>query len=402
MKDKLFRFLVTILAVVFTFSFVACNEDDGDENVVTGTFEYQYVQDDEDEVDGGYYKITGYNVNSDDVENDYKNVDSKYRDLVIPETAKDFDVPEDKKHLKVKEIGAGAFSGKKILTSVTIGDNIETIGDGAFAGCTNLKSMTIPFVGKSKNAFNEEKVFPYIFGTATNEDSGIISISVKTNDKYDSADASLNTADATVYYMPSSLKKVTITGGEIKESAFYGVSTLEEIILPSDITYIGDHAFTGCTNLKAINIPKTVKHIYQYAFSDCTALKKINFDNDSELTYIGKGVFSGCTKLGSNSVSTSIPPLKLPNITVLGEKAFEDCSSLMGIDLSNTSITVIDTSTFDKCSSLEKVILKDTMAIRTGAFTNCTKLKKEGIVNGEGVEIYDALTKDEGAFDKFE
>ncbi|MBQ5545266.1 MAG: leucine-rich repeat domain-containing protein, partial [Clostridia bacterium] len=44
----------------------------------------------------------------------------------------------------VKEIGGGAFSGCKKLTSVMIPDSVEGIGWGTFSGCARLTSVTIP------------------------------------------------------------------------------------------------------------------------------------------------------------------------------------------------------------------------------------------------------------------
>lgn len=44
----------------------------------------------------------------------------------------------------VTKIGAFAFSKRKSLTSVTIGNSVTSIQDYAFAECRNLTSITIP------------------------------------------------------------------------------------------------------------------------------------------------------------------------------------------------------------------------------------------------------------------
>ncbi len=388
MKKFLLKFITIILSVALTFSLVACDTTE-DDDVVTGTFEYQYVEDEDDE-DGGYYKITGYNVNSEDIENDFKEVDAKYRNLVIPETAKDLGVTaENRKDLKVKEIGASAFAGKTILKKVTIGKNIETIGLGAFAGCFNLEEMTIPFVGKSADAVNKERIFAHLF-TTTDDVSGLnTEITVKLYSQKDGNGNDLNSDEALTYYVPTSLKKVTVTGGEIKTSAFYGFTTLQEVVLDGEFEYIGGHAFFDCTSLKKVTMPNTVKEIYQNAFANCMALRTLPFDENSQIELIGREAFSQCTSIGANSVSalvkTEIFPQTLKNI---GERAFYSCSGIRGIDLTNTQVTVIETSVFENCTSLEKLVLKDGMTILSGAFIGCEKLEKDDILNYNTLNVH--------------
>ena len=53
-------------------------------------------------------------------------------------------IPRKYKNKLVESIGAGAFSGFKRLTSVTIPDGITSIGASAFNGCESLTSITIP------------------------------------------------------------------------------------------------------------------------------------------------------------------------------------------------------------------------------------------------------------------
>ena len=59
-------------------------------------------------------------------------------DVVIPEVVTYQDVP-----FTVKDIDSGAFDGCDELSSVVIGDAVETIGEEAFQGCTGLTRLTI-------------------------------------------------------------------------------------------------------------------------------------------------------------------------------------------------------------------------------------------------------------------
>ena len=64
------------------------------------------------------------------------------------------------------------------------------------------------------------------------------------------------------------IKSVTIRDGVTKicDNAFYGCSSLQNIIIPKSMTSIGKSAFENCTNLTSINIPNSVRDIGQNAF----------------------------------------------------------------------------------------------------------------------------------------
>lgn len=65
-------------------------------------------------------------------------------DFIIPSTVPYEDFFGRKYTLTVVEIGEYAFSGGKLLFSVTIPNTIKTIKGSAFARCTNLTSVDLP------------------------------------------------------------------------------------------------------------------------------------------------------------------------------------------------------------------------------------------------------------------
>ncbi|MDE6672167.1 MAG: leucine-rich repeat domain-containing protein [Ruminococcus sp.] len=67
------------------------------------------------------------------------------------------------------------------------------------------------------------------------------------------------------------IKSVIITGNvtSIGNCAFYGCQNLEEIVIPEGVTTIGDLAFCDCYNLEKIVIPESVTEIGGSAFA-CT------------------------------------------------------------------------------------------------------------------------------------
>ena len=68
----------------------------------------------------------------------------------------EFNTTTDKK-IEIKDgckfIGEYAFANCQLITSLTVSDTVATIGAGAFSGCGGLQSVTLPFVGQSRCAF---------------------------------------------------------------------------------------------------------------------------------------------------------------------------------------------------------------------------------------------------------
>lgn len=69
----------------------------------------------------------------------------------------------------------------------------------------------------------------------------------------------------------TALRKVTLSGGmtELPVNSFSGCSSLEEMILPEDVTKIGEYAFAG-TSLEKVYVPSGVTEIGERAFTGKT------------------------------------------------------------------------------------------------------------------------------------
>ncbi len=276
--------------------------------------------------------------------------DYKYYYYYIPSSIKSVTVTGG-------NIPSYAFRNCKGLTSVTIGNRVTSIGDSAFYGCSGLTSMTLPFVGASETASNGyDQVFGYIFGyDTTNGSSSTVSgatYQYYTNRTY------------YYYYIPSSIKSVTVTGGNIPSYAFRNCKGLTSVTIGNRVTSIGDSAFYGCSGLTSISISNSVTSIGIKAFYNCSGLTSISISNS--VTSIGEYAFYGCSGLTSISIPNSV--------TTIGESAFSGCIGLASVTIPD-SVTSIGDSAFNGCIGLASVTIPDSVtSIGDSAFNGCIGL----------------------------
>ena len=282
-------------------------------------------------------------------------------------------VPESYKGKPVASIDSKAFNNCTNIKSIIIPDSVTYIGYSAFRGCSNLESLTIPFVGDSVKTSSDKNQYPfgYIFGTSQYA-SGIA-----TEQSYYGESTSQTTS--TTYYIPETLKSVTVTGGEILYGAFCGCTGLESITISDGVTSIGTKAFDDCTSLKSVTIPDSVTSIKDSAFRSCTRLTNLTIGNG--VTSIGSLAFNYCSSLESITIPESV--------TFIGDNAFSNCRRLETVYWNATNCTSVgsykfpfDNTTFKGCTALKTVIIGEYVkTIPKEAFYNCTGLKSVTIGN---------------------
>ncbi|MDE6302922.1 MAG: leucine-rich repeat protein, partial [Clostridia bacterium] len=287
---------------------------------------------------------------------------------------KDVSIPARYKNISVTKIGDKAFRECVGLASITIPDSVDSIGCGAFSGCSGLREMTIPFVGGSKNATSAmaSTLFGYIFGTDSYEGG------VETMQYYGDDD------NYPYYYIPRLLRKVTVTGGNILNGAFYNCDKLIDIITPDNVTSIGEYAFAACSGLTSVTIGNSVTSIGEYAFADCFRLVEIynksslnitagHWDN-GEVAYFAKNVY---TSVDGGKLTTTSDGFAIYDKSML-IYYFGDATSIIIPD----SITSIYDHAFRGCELMSVVIPDSVESIGNGAFYECSGLTNVTIGNG--------------------
>ena len=297
--------------------------------------------------------------------------------------------------LPVTGIYKEAFKDKDSITEVIIPDSVTTIGENAFNGCNSLTEITLPFVGASQNATGYQSVFGYIFGYTTSSYNG------GTYQYYEGSSEYSSDTIKYYYYIPSSLKKVTITSGtSICERAFYNCRYLTSVILPKGVTEIGEYAFYDC-GLTSVTIPDSVTSIGYEAFYSCDSLTSVyitdltawcNISFGSYVTnplyyaeklYVNNELLeelaipNGITSIASYAFYgySSLKSVTIPDsVTTIGESAFQGCSNVTSVALSN-SLTSIGYYAFSGCTNLTSVIIPDSVTSIGGqAFVSCNSL----------------------------
>lgn len=332
--------------------------------------------------------------------------------------------------VSLESIGADAFSTFKALKVLDLSDcdRLKSLGENAFSHCVALETVYLPAnlqLPKDTAKFS-------VFMDCNNiknifVDKNSLFMTVKDGVLYDYSMSNLlkfpsnesiqsfkvpATVESISYYAFEGTKLKSLDLSACKIAAIDGLcanmKSLTEIVLPEDLTEIGESAFLGCESLSVIDltgierigksafentgfvsitIPDSVTDMGAYIFKDCAKLTSVRLP--SGITTIPESIFQNCTALETFAIPEGVTDTSwssfegcsaLKSVTVpegftaFGNSAFKDCISLEAINIPESLVT-INNKAFGGCTSLTEIILNENIkTIGTSAFADCLKL----------------------------
>lgn len=349
----------------------------------------------------------------------------------------------------VTTIGEKAFYNVSNLSNLNIGSGVTEIHDYAFNNNKKLTNLYFNACNAKVVRNRTSVVNSYPFDNMTSERGVDVTIGpdverINENMFYQSSNDKTNRAINTLDF--SSATNCTYIG-----TLAFSNTNISNLILSSNIKFIGSAAFDYNTSIEELRIPNGVEQIDVSAFMQWKALKKVvlpsstvlspgafrydenieTFECDdasrykfesgclidktnNQLVYgtfnaeipetvnsLANYSFAGCTRLTSITLPDSI--------TYIPTDAFAGCSNLVDVQLGN-NITTLGQSAFYQCTNLKSVVLPDSLVrinilafglsaietlripasvkqIELNPFLNCHNLTAVYILNPDGVSV---------------
>ena len=259
------------------------------------------------EVDGIYYNFKGNDAIVTYYSSMYTyryNKEGYNGDVVIPEK-----VTHNGKTYDVTSIASNAFYNCVTLNSIKIPSSIVSIGNLAFSGCNALTKVIIDNLSSwCKISFQED------------------------------------------YYSNNPLYYA--------KHLYYSDNTeITELVIPEDVTTIGDYSFCGGSFITSVSLPNSVTYIGNRAFYECNGLSKVITNSlSSWLKIVFENEFSNplCyAKHLYDSNGQEITELIIPeNVTIINKYAFIGCENITKVTLNSNDVT---SAAYDKYSNLGKM-----------------------------------------------
>ena len=305
------------------------------------------------------------------------------------------------------------------FTSLTIGNNVETIHASSFAGCTGMRgNLVIPnsTITIMNDAFNNcgfdgnlilSNSLQSIKVAAFKDCSNLVGNLTLPNTLVEMENYAFANCTSLNGTLTLSEGLTSIAGG-----AFYNCYNLKgNLVIPDSVTTIAsvsswgtkEGAFENCYGFDGtLDLGDGVEWIQNKAFKNCYGFtgtlnipancKTVGNSNNYDSGSADTGAFSGCSgftalKLNEGTVtlhknsflncSGFSNQLVLPStLTSIKVSAFSGCSSLTGDLKIPESITVIEDAVFYNCSGLDgELVFPTTLtSIGANAFYNCSGL----------------------------
>ena len=237
-------------------------------------------------------------------------------------------------------IGNSVFQNALRLTTVVVPGTVTSIGTNFLTGTTALQTLTLPIDAVPAGA---NQHLGYIFGLA--QTTGVRPTALKT--------VTLNSNVQTIlpvsyFHLFGSIETINLDAkfNNIQNSAFFGTTLLENIVLPVGLTTLGTNVFQN-SGLKTVVIPTGITTIPSDTFNGASRLTTVTLHN-------------GITTIGINAFANSgITTITLPNALVsIGNSAFLNATELTSLVIPDSVTTTgLGTTVLQGTTNLETLTL---------------------------------------------
>lgn len=139
----------------------------------------------------------------------------------------------------------------------------------------------------------------------------------------------------------------------IPNNAFKNCTNLTRVVIPENVTTIGNYAFYGCSSLTgALIFPESLTSIGDESFHGCDSFTGLLIIPD-EVSTIGGHAFEGCTGFTGSLV---IPE----KVTSIGISSFYGCIGFDGMLIVGSKVGSIGYNAFYGCSGFSSIVSKRT------------------------------------------
>ena len=239
------------------------------------------------------------------------------------------------------------------ITSVSFPQSLKTIGERAFDSCAGLTTVEIP-------------------ATITDINRGPFSNCASLTDINVDPDNENYSSENGILYNKNKNRLIQYPAGKTNTSytiqnhvdsidgyAFMDCHTLNELIIPESVEYIGQCAIYSCYGFTSLSIPGSVKKIEAGGFGGrCINLREINVD-DANGNYCSEdGIMFNKQKNAiivfpaGKDIEEYVVPESVDSIAPYG---FSTCQHLSAITIP-ASIKYFDTYTFFACTQFKRFI----------------------------------------------
>ena len=243
----------------------------------------------------------------------------------------------------VISVGTSAFEGCTALESVVIPNSVTRMGSQLFKGCSSLVNVTLPegITQLSLNMFRDctsltqldlPQSLTSIGASALKGCTSLVAIDVPEG-VTDIGDEALSGC--------TSLSVITLseTLRSVGQSVFQDCSSLNQIAFPLSLNSIGQNAFQGCTSLSQVDVDSMTQWCRMHFENECANPLSIganlyvagalvtNLVIPQDVTAIGNYAFYN--DLALNSVTLPV------SVTRVGTLAFAGCGNLARVDVAD-------------------------------------------------------------------